>query len=78
MTITRIEALRFGVLDLDACIRFFNDAGLEQVEAGAAGATFRTPENQLVHLRMADDPALPPPVGASADAARGRLGRRYQ
>jgi catechol 2,3-dioxygenase-like lactoylglutathione lyase family enzyme len=62
MTITRIEALCFGVLDLDACIRFFNDAGLQQVEAGAAGATFRTPENQLVHLRMADDPALPPPV----------------
>lgn len=65
MPITRIEAISFGVLDLDACIRFFNDAGLEQVEA-AAGATFRTPENQLVHLRMADDPALPPGLEAGA------------
>jgi catechol 2,3-dioxygenase-like lactoylglutathione lyase family enzyme len=65
MTITRIEALTFGVLDLDACIRFFGDLGLEEAEAGATGATFRTPENQLVHLRLADDPGLP----ASAAAA---------
>ena len=62
MAITRIEALTFGVLDLDACIRFFGDAGLEQVEAGSAGAIFSTPEHQLVHLRMADDPGLPPPA----------------
>src|SRR5262245_16531369 len=62
MAITRIEALRFGVLDLPACVRFFTDAGLEPVEAGAAGSTFRTPERQLIHLRLADDPALPAPA----------------
>src|ERR1700745_998849 len=65
MTILRIEAVTFGVLDLDASTRFFADAGLEPVETGAAGATFRTPEHQVVHLRMADDPALPPAVEAS-------------
>ena len=59
MTIMRIEAVTFGVVDLDACTRFFADAGLEPVETGAAGATFRTPEHQVIHLRMADDPALP-------------------
>jgi catechol 2,3-dioxygenase-like lactoylglutathione lyase family enzyme len=65
MTITRIEAVTFGVLDLDACIRFFGDLGLEEVEAGATGATFRTPENQMVHLRLADDPGLPAPAAAA-------------
>jgi len=53
MTITRIEALTFGVLDLDACIHFFGDLGLEQADAGAAGATFRTPEGQQVVRRLA-------------------------
>ena len=28
MTITRIEAVTFGVVDLNACIRFFDDLGL--------------------------------------------------
>src|SRR5262245_22415983 len=64
MTITRIEAVTFGVLDLDACIRFFGDLGLQQAECGAAGATFRTPEGQMIHLRLADDPALPAPAAA--------------
>jgi catechol 2,3-dioxygenase-like lactoylglutathione lyase family enzyme len=64
MTITRIEAVTFGVVDLNACIRFFDDLGLEQVESGTTGATFATPEGQMVHLRMADDPALPAPAAA--------------
>ena len=59
MTITRIEALTFGVLDLDACIRFFGDLGWSRSKPALAGATFRTPEGQLIHLRMADDPACP-------------------
>jgi len=65
MAITRIEALTFGVVDLEACVRFFADAGLEQVEAGKVGATFGTPERQFIHLRMADDPGLPPPVASA-------------
>jgi hypothetical protein len=65
MAITRIEAITFGVLDLESCVRFFSDAGLKQMEARSAGVTFSTPERQLIHLRMADDPALPPPVAAA-------------
>jgi catechol 2,3-dioxygenase-like lactoylglutathione lyase family enzyme len=69
MTITRIEAVTFGVLDLDTCIRFFADAGLEPLETGKTGAVFSTPEHQLINLRMADDPGLPPPA-AEAPTAR--------
>ena len=65
MAIARIEALTFGVLDLDACVRFFGDAGFEEVEAGRTGATFSTPEHQMIHLRMADDPGLPPAAEAA-------------
>jgi len=62
MAITRIEALTFGVIDLEACVRFFGDVGLEPIESGGTGATFATPEHQFIHLREADDTALPPPV----------------
>ena len=66
MTIKRIEAVTFGVEDLDACVRFFTDVGFEAVEAGAAGASFCTPENQFVHLRLADDASLPPGLEAGS------------
>jgi catechol 2,3-dioxygenase-like lactoylglutathione lyase family enzyme len=59
MTIQRIEALLYGADDVAASARFFADWGLEKVESGAAGAILRTPENQFVHIRAMDDPALP-------------------
>jgi catechol 2,3-dioxygenase-like lactoylglutathione lyase family enzyme len=60
VAIQRIESLVYGVTDVATCTRFFEDFGLEPVETGEAGATFRTPVNQLLHLRRADDPSLPP------------------
>lgn len=60
MAIDRIEAVTYGVTDVPTCRRFFEDFGLELVEDGAGGATFRTPVNQFLHLRPADDPSLPP------------------
>lgn len=59
MTITRVESLTYGVEDMGAAMRFFEDWGLEKLDGGAAGATFRTRENQIVRLRPADDPSLP-------------------
>jgi catechol-2,3-dioxygenase len=59
MPIERIETLTYGVADMAACTRYWEDIGLEKVEGGAKGATFRTPTNQHVFLRMMDDPALP-------------------
>jgi catechol-2,3-dioxygenase len=60
MGIQRIESVLYGVEDLELCRRFFEDVGLELVEAGTTGVSFRTPVNQFVHLRRANDPALPP------------------
>lgn len=59
MTIERIESLIFGAEDVAAGTRFFEDWGLEKVESAASGAVFRTPTNQTVHIRPADDPSLP-------------------
>ena len=60
MAIQRIESVLYGVTDVAACSRFFEDFGLEPVEGGETGAAFRTPANQYVHLRLASDAALPP------------------
>jgi catechol 2,3-dioxygenase-like lactoylglutathione lyase family enzyme len=63
MTVTRVERVVYGVPDLDECTRFFDDFGLERVtgEAGE-GARFITQTGQVVELRAADDPSLPPAV----------------
>jgi len=34
MTITRVERVVYGVADLGECTRFFEDFGLERVQAG--------------------------------------------
>ena len=60
MTILRIESLTYGVEEPEVGIRYFEDWGLETVERGSSGAVFRTQENQVVQVRAADDPALPP------------------
>lgn len=59
MAIQRVEALTFGVEDVEAGIRYFDDWGLEAVERGTSGATYRTQENQFIKVRPADDPSLP-------------------
>lgn len=59
MAIQRVESLRYGIADMEVGTRYFTDVGLEKVEAGAKGATFRTPTNQFIHLRPMDDPSLP-------------------
>jgi catechol 2,3-dioxygenase-like lactoylglutathione lyase family enzyme len=59
MGIERIEELVFGVEDLEACARFYEDYGLEPVEADDSHAVLRTLVNQRVKLFHADDPSLP-------------------
>lgn len=59
MAITRVESLVYGVSDVEKGIRYFDDWGLEPVERGAAGAIFRTPVGQTVHIRPMDDASLP-------------------
>jgi catechol 2,3-dioxygenase-like lactoylglutathione lyase family enzyme len=68
MTIMRVERVVYGAVDLDDCTRFFDDFGLERAAAGGEGgqdrpgALFTTQTGQIVELRPADDPALPPAV----------------
>ena len=60
MAIQRVESITYGVEDVPRCIQYFDDFGLERLEQGATGATFRTLTNQIVEVRAATDPALPP------------------
>ena len=59
MTITRIERAVYAVEDIPECTRFFEDFGLERLEAGEAGAELATAVGQRVRLRPIDDPELP-------------------
>lgn len=64
MEITGLDSIVYGVEDMADCIRFNEDFGLERVEAGAKGATFRTVDNATVVLRETRDASLPPAVAA--------------
>ena len=60
MTVMRVERVVYGVPNLDECVRFFEDFGLERLEGHGPGARFQTLLGQVVELRPADDPGLPP------------------
>src|SRR3970040_1604934 len=59
MKIARVESLVYGVEDVDAGIRYYEDWGLACVERGARGAEFRMPSGQSILIRPATDAALP-------------------
>lgn len=59
MSILRIETMTYGAEDIAAGVKFYDDWGLEKVEGGAKGATFRTQANQHIHVRGATDSSLP-------------------
>ena len=90
MKIMRVESLVFGVEDVAAGTRYFEDWGLKPAERGAAGADFATPSGQTILVRAATDTALPAAVEsgstcreviwgvdnkASLDALGAELGR---
>jgi catechol 2,3-dioxygenase-like lactoylglutathione lyase family enzyme len=58
----RVERVVYGVTDLAECERFFADFGLEPL----GRARFATRLGQVVELRPADDPWLPPAVQAGS------------
>lgn len=60
MTVMRVERVVYGVPNLDECARFFTDFGLTPLDG--PHARFATQTGQVVELRPADDPGLPPPV----------------
>ncbi len=62
MTVMRVERVVYGVSDLEECTRFFADFGLERTGGDGDPVRFETPVGQIVELRAADDPDLPPAV----------------
>jgi catechol 2,3-dioxygenase-like lactoylglutathione lyase family enzyme len=62
MNIVGVEDVTYGVEDLAACIKFFEDFGLATVEKGASGAVFETAEKTTITVRKSTDPALPPAI----------------
>ena len=59
MTILRVESLVYGVEDVNAGIRYFEDWGLPCAARGAHGADFSLPSGQTILVRTAKDAGLP-------------------
>ena len=60
MTVMRVERVVYGVPNLDECVRFFDDFGLDRLPVD--GVQFGTRTGQVLELRPAGDPDLPPAV----------------
>ena len=59
MAIFRIESLTYGVEDVEAGIRYFEDWGVPLVVRGTRGAEFKLPSGQTIHIRETADKTLP-------------------
>lgn len=60
MTVMRVERVVYGVPNLDECVQFFGDFGLERLEGAGPEVRFQTLLGQVIELRPADHPGLPP------------------
>ena len=61
MAILGVAGLVYGVDELELCVRFFEDFGLELETCEDGRALFRLREGSTLELRGAADPSLPPP-----------------
>lgn len=59
MLITRVESIIYGVDDVSATTKYFENWGLACREKGATGAEFALPTGQCVQIRSATDGVLP-------------------
>jgi catechol 2,3-dioxygenase-like lactoylglutathione lyase family enzyme len=57
--IVGVKQLVYGVADLDAAMRFYDDFGLAREHGGARGADYRLPDGSAVIVRALGDPRLP-------------------
>lgn len=63
MNIIGLDALIFGVDDIQACHDCLRDYGLTPVDANPGGGRFEALDGTAVVIRRADDPDLPPAIG---------------
>jgi hypothetical protein len=68
MKISRIESILYGVENLEAGLRFYEDWGLACIGRGANGADFALPSGQMIFVRRIDDPGLPPAIEPGSTA----------
>jgi len=62
MSIVGLDEVTLGTDDVAAGRRFLHDFGLEEVDSGAAGATFHARDGTGLRIRDAGDRSLPPAV----------------
>jgi catechol 2,3-dioxygenase-like lactoylglutathione lyase family enzyme len=63
MKIIGPESLTFGVDDVDSCVQFLEDYGLQVTERSAAGAQLSALDDTAILVRRKDDSSLPEPTG---------------
>jgi len=63
MNIIGLDALIFGVDDIQACIDCLRDYGLAPVGVDSNGGRFEALDGTAVIIRRADDPDLPAAIG---------------
>jgi len=59
MKILRVEEIIYGVDDIPAATKFYEDWGLELTSRGAQGTDFALPSGQIIRVRGAADSTLP-------------------
>jgi len=60
MPVGSVESIVYGVSDMDASARFYDDFGLKAIKRTPTEVVYRLEEGSRVILRMEDDPSLPP------------------
>ena len=70
MNILGPDALVFGVDDVDACVQFLIDYGLERRDAGTPEERFSALDGTSIIVRRRDDPTLPAPAPGSKSMLR--------
>ena len=63
MNIIGLDALVFGVDDIQACSDFLRDYGLQPVDVDSRGGRFEALDGTAVIIRSADDASLPAAIG---------------
>ena len=63
MNILGLDALVFGVDDIQACADCLRDYGLDAVQLDGDGGRFEALDGTSIIIRRGDDPGLPPALG---------------
>src|SRR4051812_39746503 len=70
MALNGIDAVTFGVEDLEAARRFLADWGVKEIASDAAGAGYETKDGCEIIIRAAGDPSLPPAIEPGSTVRR--------